>query len=113
MVVLVEPGHPKNHAFLPKSCDHKQDAFGVAVVDYDHVNYFMDASSFVQCSIYVVDRDRLGQLSHWQFGLVDKILINKVSSRASVDHHFSGSLLHGVCRLKVDRDHDTPWILLQ
>jgi len=112
-VVLVEPGHPKNYALLPKSCDRKQDVFRVAVVGHDHVNYFVDASSFIQRSIYVVNRDRLGQLSRWQFGLVDKILIDEVSSHASVNHHFSGSLFHGVCCLKVDRDHDTPWILLQ
>jgi len=98
---FVEPGHPKNHALLPKSCDRKQDAFRVAIVGHDHVNYFVDASSFVQRSIYIVNRDRLEQLLCWQFGLVDKILINKVSSCTSVNHGLSGSLFHGVCHLKV------------
>jgi len=49
-VVLVEPGHPKDHALLPKPCNRKQNAFGVAVVCHDHVNDFADASSFIQPS---------------------------------------------------------------
>ena len=104
-VVLVEPGHPKNHALLPKSCDCKQDAFGVAIVHHDHVDYFVDASSFIQHSIYVVNGDQLGQLSHWQFGSVNEIWINEVSSHVSIDHCFSGSFFHVRC-LKVGQNHD-------
>jgi len=88
-VVLVEPGYPKDHALLPKPCDRKQDAFGVAVVCHDHVNNFADASSFVQRSIYIVNRDWLGQLSCWQLGSVGGILIDKVSGCASIDHGLS------------------------
>jgi len=87
--MLVEPGHPKDHALLPKLCDCKQDAFRVAVICYDHVDDFMDASGFVQHSIYIVNRDWLGQLSCWQLGLVDEILINKVSSHTSINHGLS------------------------
>src|SRR6266545_5280064 len=95
-VVLVEPGHSKDHALLSKSGDHQQDAFGVAFISHDHVNHLADASSFIQCSIYVVNGDWLGQLLHWQFGLVDEILINKDSSCASIDHGLSRSFFHGV-----------------
>jgi len=88
-VVLVEPGHPKDHALLPKPCDCKQDVFGVAIVRHDYVNDFVDASSFIQRSIYIVNGDWLGQLSRRQLGLVDEILIDKVSSCASIDHGLS------------------------
>ena len=112
-IVLVEPGHPKDHALFPKLGDRKQDAFRVAVICHDHVNNFVDASSFVQHSINIVNGDWLGQLSHWKFGLVDKFLINKVSSCTSIIHGFSGSFFHGVCHLKVDWDHNAPQIFLQ
>ena len=91
LVVLVEPGHSKDHALLSKPSDCKQNVFGVAIICHDHINYFMDASSFIQSPIYIVDRDQLEQLLRWKFGLVDKILINKVSSHTSVNHGFSGS----------------------
>ena len=61
----------------------------VAIVRHDHVDNFVDASSFIQCSINIVNWDWLGQLSHWKFGLDDKVLINKVSGCASINHGFS------------------------
>jgi len=111
-VVLVEPGHSEDHALLSKLGDCQQDVFGVAFISYDHVDHLVDASSFIQCSIYIVNRNWLGQLLHWQFGLVDKILINEVSSCASIDHGLSGSFFHGVCHFKVDWNHNTTWVLL-
>ena len=97
-VVLIQPGKAKYHALLAKSSDSEQDAFRVLVVGHDHIDDFMNASSLVRGSIYIVDRDWLGQFVDREFSMGDEVLVDKVSGGASVDHCFCGGLFYGVCR---------------
>jgi len=98
-IVLVQPGEPEYHALLAEAGDREQNAFGVSVIGYDHVNDFADAPSLVKCSIHIVNRDWLGQLAGWKFRSGDEVLVNEISGGTGINHGFRGCFFHGVRRL--------------
>jgi hypothetical protein len=87
--VLFKPCDPKDHALFAEAGDCKEDAFGVSIVGHDHVNNFTDASGLVKSSVYIVNWNWLGKPVGWEFGMADKVLVNKVSGCTSVHHGFS------------------------
>jgi len=89
-IVLVQPGEPEYHALLAEAGDCEQNAFGVSVVGHDHVDDFADASGLVKCSIHVVNWDQLGQLAGRKLCSGDEVLVDEVSSGASIDHGLCG-----------------------
>jgi len=97
-IVLVQPGEPEYHALLAEAGDREQNAFGVSVVGHDHVDDFVDAPSLIRRSVHVVNRDRLGQLVGQKFRSGNEVLVDEVSSGASIDHGLRGCFFHGVRR---------------
>jgi len=95
-IVFVQPGEPEYHALLAEAGDHEQNAFGMSVVDHDHVDDFVDAPDLVKCSVHFVNRDRLGQPAGRKFRSGDEVLINEISGGAGIDHDLRGRFFHSV-----------------
>ncbi len=81
----------------------------MATVGHDHVYNLMDAPSFIQGPIDVIDWDWLQQFMSRQLGVSNKVLIDEVTRSTSVDHSFGQSFLHHVHSLQVDQEHDAVW----
>ena len=87
-VVLAEPGNSKDHTLLAEAGDSKENAFRVSFVGHYHINNLRNASGLIEGSVYIINRDWVGKLAGRKLGIVDKVLVNKVSSRTSVYHGF-------------------------
>ena len=87
-----EPGHSKDHTLLAKSGDSEEDPLGVLLVCHDHIDDFSDTAGFVERSVDIVDRDRLGELASRQLVVSDEVLVDEISGGASVNHAFGRRL---------------------
>ena len=101
-VMLVKPGEAKDHALFSESSDCQQNVFSVAMVGYEHVNNFVDASGFIRRSVDVVHWNQFRKLAGQEFGRSDEVSVDKVSCCASVHHGFHGCLFHGVCGFQMN-----------
>jgi len=98
-IVLVQPGEAEYHALLTEAGDCEQNTLGMSVIGHDHVDDFADASGLIECSVHIVNRDRLGQLVGWKFRSDDEVLVDEISGGTSINHGFRGRFFHSVCRL--------------
>jgi len=98
-IVLVQPGKAEYHALLTKAGDCEQNTLAMSVIGHDHVDDFADASGLIECSVHIVNRDRLGQLVGRKFRSGDEVLVDEISGGTSIDHGFRGRFFHSVCRL--------------
>ena len=112
-VVFVEPCEAKDHTLLSESGDYQQNLFGMSAVGHENINDFVNASGFIGCSIYIIDWDGFGELADWKLGSGDKISIDEVPSRTSINHGFCGGFFHSVHHLQMNQEHDTAQTLFK
>ena len=78
----------------------------MSVVGHDYVYDFADASGFVKCSIYVVDRNGFRKLPGRELALGYEVSIYEVPRRAGVYHRFHGGFFYGIGCFHMDWEHD-------
>jgi len=57
----------------------------VSVIGHYHIEDFVNATSFIQGPIHVVDQDQLRELAGQQFCPLYEVLVNEISSGAGID----------------------------